>query len=360
MADKKKPSVLGRILVNLLLGANVMTLVLLWACCASTWIDPSLHPRISVFGLAFPFFLLVNLLFVPFWLLFKPRMLVVPVLGMIFCGSYILDYFPLRLGSATHSDSTLTVLTWNIHNPHSYNRDSVDVALDYMRRSQADIICLQEFNRETKSYKPFIEAMQADGYYVDGLLGRTILSRYPILSQRRIDGETYSLNGAVVFQIAMGDDTLSLFNVHLECNRLTEDEKDEYGEVLRTHDQDRMKSGMRMLHDKLSSAARYRATQVHALTQCLDSLQGHSVILCGDFNDTPISYAYQQISRRLDNAYRQGGRGVGVTYSERLFPVRIDHIFCSDQWRCTEARVDVSMGASDHYPVIAKLEKQQK
>ena len=99
--DKKqkqeKTSVFGQLLTNLFVGANLMTLVLLWVCVASIWLDASLHPRLAIVGLAFPILLVLNLLFVPFWLLFKPRMLVVPLLGMGVVGGYILDYHPLNL-----------------------------------------------------------------------------------------------------------------------------------------------------------------------------------------------------------------------------------------------------------------------
>ena len=110
---------------------------------------------------------------------------------------------------------------------------------------------------------------------------------------------------------------------------------------------------------KLAEAAQLRASQVNTIAQLVDSIATHhSVLVCGDFNDTPISYAYQHMGRRLKNAYRSRGNGVGVSFNEKNFPVRIDHIFYSPEWTCTDAVVDRSIWASDHYPVIARLKKR--
>ena len=159
----------------------------------------------------------------------------------------------------------------------------------------------------------------------------------------------------------MDNDTLSVINCHLECSGLSPTDRDEYGQMLNNPEKDKLGSEVRHLTGKLSSAALYRAMQVQAILDCLDSLPpSRSVMLCGDFNDTPISYAYQKLKKRLRNAYREGGSGVGVTYTEKIFPVRIDHIFHTPDWECTDAIIDHSATASDHYPVVARLKKREK
>lgn len=348
------------ILVNMLLGANLVSLVLLWACCATTWVDPAMHPRVSVLGLAFPLFLVVNLTFILLWLLFKPRMLVVPVVGMAVCAGFILDYFPLGIGGDKGNGDTLTVLTWNIHNPIVGGEELVKEATDYMASVNPDVICLQEFNARHKSYAHFLDSLEREGFYIDRTVGRTIISRFPVMSQEVVDAESYATNGATKYLLDRDGDTLTLFNLHLECNRLSEAEKNEYGEVVKDPSRTRLIEELRYMIDKLSASSRYRAYQVDSLSDQLDALEGGSVLLCGDFNDTPISYAYQQMAKRLGNAFREKGFGVGVTFTERLFPIRIDHIFHSSDWTCVEARVDNYIGASDHYPVVAKLVKKEK
>ena len=59
---------IGRFLGWILLGINLCMVVLLLVCAYSPYIDPVAHPVWSCAGLAFPAFLIVNLLFLVFWL----------------------------------------------------------------------------------------------------------------------------------------------------------------------------------------------------------------------------------------------------------------------------------------------------
>ena len=361
--EKKKSSFgVKQVLVNLLLGANLVTLVLLWACCATTWIDPSLHPRISVIGLVFPIILVLNLLFLPLWLLFKPRMALVPLLGIFLCVDYILDYYPVNLSGKSKEAPTLTVMTWNCHNMQFYLPDSVHFATDYILETGADIICMQEYGFGNESNKSFHEELTSRGYQLCHESGVTVMSRFPVLNSFPITVNTLLKARAMQTDLQLPDeDTLSVICVHLESNKLSPDDKDEYNAAIRSYEHEKVKSEARYLTGKLSEAARMRAGQVNLLAQRIDSIaEHHPVLLCGDFNDTPISYSYQHMARRLKSAYRSRGQGVGLTFNEKNFPVRIDHIFYSPEWECTEVLVDHTIWASDHYPVIARLKKREK
>ena len=83
-----------------------------------------------------------------------------------------------------------------------------------------------------------------------------------------------------------------------------------------------------------------------------------NVIVCGDLNETPISYTYQRLARRLTSAYREKGFGPGFTFSQRSFPVRIDHLFYSSGLECSSCCIDKSVSSSDHYPLIVRLGKK--
>lgn len=356
--DKRFPRV-KRFLVNLFLGGNLFTLALLWTCCASTWINPILHPRIAVVGLAFPVLLLLNLIFIPLWLIYKPRLIVVPILGIALCGSYVLDYFPLGLGA--DEEPELRILTWNCHEMSFYKKgDSMQIAFDYVLESNADIICLQEFNYKAKKYTPLHDAMDSLGYtsYYDG--SRTIYTRLPVVESWPITHPDSVKSDIIRSDVQYGDEILTIYCAHLESNKISPDDKDEYAGVIEDPGRDNVEAEVRYLSGKLSDAAYIRAQQVQRLLANVDSLpEGRSVILCGDFNDTPISYTYQACSRRFDNAFRSRGHGVGISFSERYFPVRIDNVFFSHDWECTNVLIDHSITASDHYPLLAGLKKRR-
>ena len=79
------------------------------------------------------------------------------------------------------------------------------------------------------------------------------------------------------------------------------------------------------------------------------------VILCGDFNDTPISYTCHRLSRAgLESAFSAVGKGLGRTFNRDAFVVRIDHAFASPQLVPLTCRVDNSVFFSDHYPLLTR------
>jgi endonuclease/exonuclease/phosphatase (EEP) superfamily protein YafD len=80
----------------------------------------------------------------------------------------------------------------------------------------------------------------------------------------------------------------------------------------------------------------------------------HPVIVCGDFNDVPNSYAYATIGKGLQNSFAQKGSGIGRTYSHISPTLRIDNIF-ADKRFTIQQHVRVDKHVSDHFPIIADM-----
>ncbi len=286
-------------------------------------------------------------------------MLVVPLLGMALCGTFILDYCPINWGEA-EEDADVTIVSWNTFSLGDNGKNGKAV-VDYLQESGADIFCLQESLCNSEVQQMFYKTFTDEGYQIYYDEACVLVSRYPVLSSKRIDAPSYARNGVSAYELLMGEDTITVFNGHLECNRLTVAEKSDYEDVLRSPESTKIKGEARYLAGRLARAAGYRACQVQAFLTYLDSVpEGRPTFFCADFNDTPISYAYQQVKRRMNCAYRAKGKGIGLTYRERHFPIRIDHVFFSDEWECCEARVDRSIDVSDHFPVVVKLKKRSK
>lgn len=359
---KKSPvNQVKQLLTGIFAGGNIASLLMLYACCMSTWIDPAVHPRVSVVGILFPFLLLANLAFVPFWLIFKKKLIIIPILGMLLCSGFILDYCPVHLTSEkAQNDSVLKVVSWNTHGFGCHGEGWVDVT-KYLQESDADIICLVENEAGEARKLELNQWANQNGYYHGkDCPVREIYSRYPLLSSEKIGMNSQTNNGAINYRILVGEDTVNVILVHLESNRFSPEEKDEYQGLVKSPKRNTMEQGSRMILSKLAVGASRRGPQVDSLTHYLSQLDGQSVILCGDFNDTPISYSYQQVNKQLKNAYRESGNGIGVTYNQTFFWVRIDHLFHSDDWTSVSAKVDETTEASDHYPLLVTLKKREK
>jgi endonuclease/exonuclease/phosphatase (EEP) superfamily protein YafD len=81
--------------------------------------------------------------------------------------------------------------------------------------------------------------------------------------------------------------------------------------------------------------------------------------VCGDFNDTPISYARRTIAQGLTDCFQTTGRGLGLSYNQKGFYFRIDHVLCSPDLQPFNCQVDDEMDASDHYPVVCYLKMRE-
>ena len=347
---------LKRISVGLLLGANLCTILLLWLCVGLTFVSPEIMPRVSLLTLAFPIFVGINLLFVVLWLLFHARLVWVPVLGMLVVGGYILDYCPLNFGadSSEASDSTITIISYNVG--YMKTDEQREEMLRFLRTMDADIVCLQEIsNGFLARHSKWLDSTD---YVFLQSSGEAILSRHPFLSDTISIHYPTRSNHSIACWIDCRGDSLLVVNNHLESTHLSLEEKDEYANAITDPNSEAITSSSRMLMGKLTEAAAYRGAQADSIRAFVERNAGHSAIVCGDFNDTPVSYVYQRMARRLASAYREAGRGPGFTFSRRTFPVRIDHLFHSEDWICTSCSIDRSISASDHYPLIVRLRKK--
>ena len=85
----------------------------------------------------------------------------------------------------------------------------------------------------------------------------------------------------------------------------------------------------------------------------------YKVIICGDFNDVPNSYAYNTIGKGLKNAYAEKGSGIGRTFASISPTLRIDNIFVDKKLQVEQfARIKKKL--SDHFPIIADVTLIQK
>ena len=350
---------LKNIAVQLFTGANIATILLLWLSCGGTYLRPASSPHFDLLALAFPVFLLVNIAFILFWLIFKINRTWIPVVGIALCWSFVRDYCPVNFSSAPAAPE-LKVLTYNTHNfGGSEAVDSLgnNLIMDSLKRCDADIICLQE-TYEGKATTDFKEEMAALGYACCHLSTNMIFSRLPILQADTLTRSTYP-NIGIQAWLGYEGDSILLFNVHFESNHLSTELKDAYRKSIRSMEQDSLRRGLAPVAHKLVEAAPVRAAQTDTLDQIIRQAVGqHPVLVCGDFNDTPVSYTHRVLTRQLHSAFRQSGNGLGFSFHENGFPVRIDHILYSPAyWTSSGTTILTDWTWSDHYPLFTTLSR---
>ena len=108
---------------------------------------------------------------------------------------------------------------------------------------------------------------------------------------------------------------------------------------------------------KVKRSILLRPKQVNQVFDHIESCPVESFV-CGDFNDSPISYTCHRLKGQLDDAYISSGNGPGISYNRHGMYYRIDHILHSSTFKAYDCTVDCSIKMSDHYPIFCFLEKR--
>ncbi len=340
----------------IILGTAVALLLVIsgW----SSYLYTPAMPALSLTGMAFPAILIANLLFALFWGIFRNRAIWIQLAAIILTITPILQYSPLHAfhPSAGGPDNSIRLLSYNVHFFEDINGDQpydlTNPIINYLSNSDADIICLQEPNipilqRQFKN-KDFLPEMKY--MYPSRGTNIAVMSRWPILEWKEIHFPE-SRNRSLYCRILRGTDTIAVYNCHFQSFELKQNEIDDYHNFIE-HPKDTVSyHGMASAIRKLSKAAVKRAGQVQAIDSMLDCETARYIILCGDFNDTPLSYAHRIISGKLTDAYVKTGFGPGISYNLNRLYFRIDHVFCNGNLIPVRCKVDKSISSSDHYPV---------
>ena len=96
-----------------------------------------------------------------------------------------------------------------------------------------------------------------------------------------------------------------------------------------------------------------RAKQSRILAEHI-SQSPYPTMVCGDFNDTPVSYCYQTVSKNLTDAFVSCRRGIGQTYVGKIPLLRIDYIFHSKDIESLSFKIHPE-NYSDHHPISTEF-----
>jgi endonuclease/exonuclease/phosphatase (EEP) superfamily protein YafD len=161
-----------------------------------------------------------------------------------------------------------------------------------------------------------------------------------------------SLNGSMSSDIVIGNDTIRIYNCHLQSIRLRNDYNDLLDSLIFNYNEKQLDE-LKDISIRLRQAYIQRARQVDILTAHIAS-STYPVIVCGDFNDTPVSYTYKSLSKNKKDVFIESGSGIGTTFRGNFPYVRIDYILYSP-WFKSEYYHAEKVNWSDHYPVRVRF-----
>lgn len=361
---KKK---LGYFSRTVMLG-NCLAVLLLLLSYSASFINPKTVWPIAFLGLGYLPILLINLGFVAYWLLRKPRYALLTLIPILLGWNLLSQHIGFRTQNTASekSDFTLRIMTYNAHlfkeikNPTT--KDFKQGAIDLINKTDPDILCMQEFFTKIKGQQQFSKILAQDAGFEDFYFapamksehegyGQIIFSKFPIINKGTITQNEYGINRIIFVDIVRQQDTIRVYNVHLRSFALQNEDKEFIqNPSANTHTEEK---ATHRVGRKLKDAFEKRSKQAQALREHIDATR-YPVIVMGDFNDTPMSYSVNLISRGLKNTFREKGQGWGVTHYEMLPLFQIDYMLCSKVFQVENYQI-VKEKLSDHYPIWADI-----
>ncbi len=247
---------------------------------------------------------------------------------------------PTSSQSLPYGQRAIKILTYNIHTFGYANemdrKHAQDSLMSFLLNSDADVICLQEMidlpalakrkiagtDQLIKKY-PYVDSRRKGG------LGQTTLSRLPMTAVTKPAEDVANLveqNSAIANDVIIGEDTIRIVNCHLASLMLN---KDMIHAVSGHEEMDSKRiDKLRKTYGQMRAAFHERENEIATLRSAIEGTD-LPVVICGDFNDTPISHTYHTItSWRGGLADTRAPRRIGLakTFRGDLPPLRIDYI----------------------------------
>ncbi len=333
---------------------------LLLLSCLSEVVNPAKAWLLVPLEILFWPLLAVNLFLVVWSLLRRSKAVFIPLVAIVpalfFLGRYV--QFKGADGPA-EGERSVKVVSYNVGRFRSYpNRLSSQACQDsvirFLRSTDADIICLQEFYvANGQSIQVLMQSLLSGyvpTYYLytgkKGKFGNVILSRYPLRNKGHVEFDS-SVNLALWADYRIGDQTVRVYNCHLESYNIS---PAGLAEKLRGK---RDKEVIEDTGRKMRRSIRQRASQVEQVFKEIDN-SPVAAIICGDFNDTPLSYTYYKTMRGHRDSFKQAGKGIGASYPSSLPFIRLDYILCPRTMRAVSYDCP-RLKYSDHRPVATEF-----
>ena len=184
--------------------------------------------------------------------------------------------------------------------------------------------------------------------------GLAVFSRYPIVGWKALPARDEDRLFSMWADVKIGRDTVRVFNNHLNSTYLGSSDVD-YLSSFRFVSAEGRKARVGDIVRKLRDSYRKRTPQAEAIAEAIAE-SPYPVIVCGDFNDTPASYAYRTVrGKRLRDSFITKGRGLQGTYDGFFNMFRIDYILTDREGIEVLGYYPFDVLYSDHMPVAAAV-----
>lgn len=349
---------------KLLIGfCGIAALLSAVLCALCPFINPSTFVWTAFFGLGFWIIFFANILILIVLIFLKSRRtLLIPIVALILSiPGFVKSY---SFGKSNDGEAQIKVMTYNVSVFRNYKDKSSTVSevknslVNFIKEHNPDVICLQESGKWPKNTaQSFSKTIGYKYYSYNTKNGNSYFSKYKIENVNIFKDENISKFADIKKINISKNESFYLVNCHLNSFGISKEEI-EYINDIENIVKESETHGKSVIH-KLKSGFERRTQSTDLLLENLpdDTLP---LIICGDFNDTPLSYTYSQMSKAgMKDAFITASRGIGKTYCGPLPLLRIDYFWYNDYIEVVDYK-RIKQTTSDHYPLIMTFNIKEK
>ncbi|WP_299103862.1 endonuclease/exonuclease/phosphatase family protein [uncultured Tenacibaculum sp.] len=306
------------------------------------YISPKAIPAFAVFSLFVPLLIIINVLFLLYWLLKLHKNLILSAL-VLGIGWFIAPPFYKFSKKDVVLNDDLKLMSYNVrlfnHYKHEDDDSTEQKIYDFINSQSPDIVALQEFynskDLDIKLSHKYIKTKTKTNKF-----GLAIYSKFPIINSGSLNFE-HSANNTIFVDILKNKDTIRIYNVHLESLKINP-KKENFGEK----DSER-------LFKRLENGFKKQVAQTERILKHEASWKGKKV-MCGDFNNTAYSWVYQKLSKNKKDTFIEAGFGLGKSF-RYAYPLRIDFILTDANATVNQFKTFHKIKFSDHHPILTRM-----
>lgn len=357
-----------KLIHRILLGVNIFFAFTLLFSYLAVHINPEDFALPALFGLAYPYLLAINIILAIIWAVLLKFEALISVIIIALGFTHFSNYIQLSK-SGGDKVNTFKVISYNVRLFNYFESkngaNSQKKVIEFLKSQSPDILCMQDFFiiGSVAAADSDIKKGLGDKYYShlkvkssgkNRFYGIATYSKYPIIRKGEII-HPGSSSLSIYTDVLINKDTIRIYNNHLQSFRLRRMEKSFMEEITAAENKETM-GEVKNISSSLKKAFVKRALQAQSVKENINRSK-YPVIVAGDFNDTPVSYAYRKIRKGLSDSFVNSGYGAGFTYRGNYPHNRIDYILYDKSINNTFFEIK-KIKYSDHYPIVAYFRKK--
>lgn len=344
---------------------NIIAAIALLLSYLAASTDPRDIAIIAVLGFGYPVLVIINLVFVLYWLIRKRTVALISAISIVLGLLNFQKFYGFNsryINNNKVSNNAIRIMQYNVRifkGIDKYKEEPIQKEIaKVINDNQPDILNIEEFSKYKSNNDSVVIQIKKNlktnyNYFKEfkvtrahDSIGNMIFSKYPIINTGAIASGGFLNTKAIFADVNYKGRKIRIYSIHLAAVKIKNQEKSKYlsGSVNIERSS--------FIQSKLTEAFIIRSFQVSQIKRFLEK-SPYPYILTGDFNDTPNSFAVNELGDGLKNAFVEKGSGYQTTYFSK-FPLQIDYIFVSPEFDVLNYQA-LDKKISDHKPIISDV-----